>query len=205
MAASAPDRLITLLFDRLDPSSARAARNLAARISGRSQRGLLHCRSSNGRPSAPLPGLHGRSRPYQRRYRCGYAHQCQRLHRRPHPAEANLFSIVESDSLSVDSAQRAHARLLRAGLEDSQRLVEDQHTYPSLAALEALAQSQRQIPGRKFVFWFSEGLRADSDTRDAIRSVIAEANRAGLTSAPSTATLSTSRPAARSRPPWRCP
>jgi VWFA-related protein len=97
------------------------------------------------------------------------------------PAEANLFSIVESDSLSVDSAQRAHARLLRAGLEDSQRLVEDEHTYPSLAALEALAQSQRQISGRKFVFWFSEGMRADSDTRDAIRSVIAEGNRAGLT------------------------
>jgi VWFA-related protein len=181
-AASAPDRLITLLFDRLDPSSARAARNLAARIlrvvpnegysiavlqmGGRlrlfqaftADRGLINAAIDAATPinaNASTAGLT--------------------------PAEANLFSIVESDSLSVDSAQRAHARLLRAGLEDSQRLVEDEHTYPSLAALEALAQSQRQISGRKFVFWFSEGMRADSDTRDAIRSVIAEGNRAGLT------------------------
>lgn len=42
-------------------------------------------------------------------------------------------------------------------MEESQRIMEDEHAYPSLYALQALANAQRQITGRKLIIYFAEG------------------------------------------------
>ena len=89
--------------------------------------------------------------------------------------------MFRATPLNTDSWQRANAKLLLAGLEESQRIIEERHALPSLAALEALTYSQRQISGRKFIFWFSRGVRTNSDVRDPIRSIAGEAGRAGVT------------------------
>ncbi len=180
--SSGSDHLITLVFDRLDPSSSGAARSLAAK--------MLRV-VPNNRYSIAVFQMGNRLRLIQAftndrslissAVEIATSIQNDAAYTDLSPAEKNLFRIIESDSLSVDSGRRANARLLRTELEDAQLLVERQHTHPSIGALQALAQSQRRIPGRKFVFWFSEGMRGDSDTRDTIRSVITVANRAGLT------------------------
>ena len=176
------DRLITLLFDRLSPSSTAAARSVATKMlrvipnkgysvavfqmgsrlrlvqAFTSDPAVIHSAVETATSTQDHPAVAGLT-----------------------PAENDLFRSLQSDSLTVDAGQRARAVLLRAGLEDAQRFVGDQRTNPSIAALRALAESQRQIPGRKFVFWFSDGMRGDAENRDAIRLVITEANRAGLT------------------------
>ncbi len=182
---SKSDRLVTLLFDRLDPSSARAARSIAAKI--------LNAIPEKGYSLAVLQ-INGRLRllqtftPNRQQIDSAIAAATPTNPSPPSasftPAEKHLFDIVQSNSLNVDSSQRANARLLLAALEDSQRIVEEQHAILSLAALQALAESQRQIAGRKVILWFAQGIRANSDARDAIASIVGQANRAGVTISP---------------------
>jgi VWFA-related protein len=179
---SKSEHLVTFLFDRLDPAPAKAARNIAERI--------LKTIPDKGYYFAVLE-MNGRLRLIQ-----AYTTNRDFLDKAitaattPNPAgadsglnqeEKDLISVAQGDSLSVDAADRAHARVLVSGLDESQRILQEQHDYPSLSALLALARTQRQITGRKLVVYFAEGLNANSDTRDTIKSIVGQANRAGVT------------------------
>ena len=59
------------------------------------------------------------------------------------PAEKDLMATHGSDSLSADFENRARNKLLLSALEEYQRILDDQHAYPSLGALLALARTQR--------------------------------------------------------------
>lgn len=179
---SKSEHLVTFLFDRLDPAPAKAARNIAERI--------LKTIPEKGYYFAVLQ-MNGRLRLIQ-----AYTTNRDFLDKAitaattPNPAgadsglnqeEKDLIAVAQGDSLSVDAADRAHARVLVSGLDESQRILQEQHDYPSLSALLALARTQRQITGRKLVVYFAEGLNANSDTRDTIKSIVGQANRAGVT------------------------
>ncbi len=179
---SKSEHLVTFLFDRLDPGPAKAARNIAEKI--------LKVIPDKGYYFAILQ-MNGRLRLIQ-----AYTTNRDSLDKAINDAttsnpvsadsglsqqERDLISMAQGDSLSVDAADRAHARVLVSGLDESQRILEEQRTYPSLSALLALARTQRQITGRKLVVYFSEGLNANSDSRDTIKSIIGQANRAGVT------------------------
>ena len=180
---SESQHLIALVFDRLDPGPAKAARELAAKIlkvipdegysfavlqmNGRLR--LLQAWTSNRQTIAQsivnvtAPAANGQPKADLS------------------PAEKELIATTQADSLSTDFADRARARLLLAALEDSQRTLEDHHDFPSLYAVQALAMSQKQITGRKIIIYFTHGLDANNDIRDAVKSVVGEANRAGVT------------------------
>ncbi|MGC1158958.1 MAG: VWA domain-containing protein [Acidobacteriaceae bacterium] len=179
---STSDHLVTFLFDRLDPAPAKAARDIANKI--------LKAIPDKGYSFAVLQ-MNGRLRLVQ-----AYTVNHDLIEKAvlsatvPNPAvadsglspaEQDLISVAQGDSLAIDPADRARARLLVSGLEESQRILEDQHSYPSLSALLALARTQRQITGRKLVVYFADDLNANSDTRDTINSIIGQANRAGVT------------------------
>jgi len=180
--SSRSEHLVTFVFDRLDPGPAKAARNVAAKV--------LRAIPEKGYDFAVLQ-MNGRLRLIQSytvsRDLVDKAIQTATTSPAPSPeaglnaAEKELLTQSRSDSLTVDAADRARAKLLLAGLDESQRILEDQHSYPSLSALLALARTQRQITGRKLVVWFAEGLNANSDTRDTIKSIVGQANRAGVT------------------------
>lgn len=180
--ASQSQHLVTLVFDRLDPGPAKTSREIAAKI--------LRAIPDKGYSFAVLQ-MNGRLRliqPYtgnpdliQKAIATATSPASGAPPTELSPAEKDILSIAQGDSLSVDSTERANARLLLSGLEESQRILEDQHTYPSLSALLALARTQRQITGRKLVIYFAQGLYADSDARDTIKSVVGQANRAGVT------------------------
>ena len=179
---SQSDHLVTLVFDRLEPGPARAARNVAGK--------LLKAIPDKGYDFAVLQ-MNGRLRLVQ-----AYTANRDLIEKailtatttpapNPeaglNPAEKALLAESQGDSLTVDAADRAHARLLLSALDESQRILEDQHAYPSLSALLAVARTQRQITGRKLVLYFAQGLYADSDARDTIKSIVGQANRAGVT------------------------
>lgn len=177
------DHLVTLLFDNLEPGPAKAARELAAKI--------LKVIPNEGYSYAVLQ-MNGRLRLLQAWTKNreavdqAIAQATTPTTKTPtglSPAEQQLMSGASSDTLSADFAERGWDKQLLAGLEESQRLLEDNHTftYPSLSALTALANSQRQITGRKIVLWFAQGVSSDSHVRDAMRALIGQANRDGVT------------------------
>ncbi len=174
--------LVTLVFDRLDKGPAKNARDIAAKI--------LKAIPDKGYDYAVLQ-ISGRLRLIQ-----PYTSNRELVDKAifaatdPHATnpdaglntqEKDLISLSEGDALSGDASDRAHAKLLLTGLDESRRILEDQHDYPSLSALLALARTQRQITGRKLILYFATGLNANSDTRDTIKSIVGQANRAGVT------------------------
>jgi VWFA-related protein len=181
--ASESERLITLVFDRLDPGPAKAARQLAAK--------LLAAIPNKGYYFAVLQ-INGRLRlmqPFTTSLemvnQAITATTALQANEKPvaelTTAEKHLMETINGDALLTDYRDRAQAKLLIAALEESQRTLEDHHDFPSLTALQALAMSQKQITGRKIIFWFSHGLDASNSIRDAVKNVVGQANRAGVT------------------------
>jgi VWFA-related protein len=100
-------------------------------------------------------------------------------------AETQLNSVAKTGALTsganVSVEERAKASLLLSALEDSQRIVRDQHSGPALASLMALAKAQQNLAGRKIFIFFSEGIRANSSNRNLTQEVVETANRNGIT------------------------
>lgn len=90
-------------------------------------------------------------------------------------AEKRLISAVQS---GTDLPQNEIREAMLASLSESQRIVQDQHVQPSPAGLLALIRTQAKIPGRKLLIYFTLGLAATPDNREMVRSIAAAANRA---------------------------
>ena len=97
------------------------------------------------------------------------------------PAEKILTASENSDALGLSSDDRAEGKMLLKALEDSQRILQDRHGPPSLAALQALVESDRILTGRKFILYFSEGITSGSDVGSIPQSILGLADRAGVT------------------------
>lgn len=99
-------------------------------------------------------------------------------------AEKNLISIattgIDSQGAHVSVKDRARSQTLLAALEDSQRIVQDQHAYLPLAGLMALAHSQAQLTERKSVVYFTQNYQMNKTTKDYLRTITGAANRAGV-------------------------
>jgi VWFA-related protein len=68
-----------------------------------------------------------------------------------------------------------------AMLEASEALERDQQGYTTVNSILALVNGLKTVPGRKAVVFFSEGLLLPPRVAEALRAVIAEANRGGIT------------------------
>lgn len=181
---SEADRMVTLVFDQLDPSAARNACDIAAKvlkmvpetgfsfsvlnIDGRLKlfQGFTSDRIALGKAVAEASGK-------TRAPSAGNAEQEKRL-------IAVARTGIDPSGTSVDARQRAAARMMLAGLEESQRIVQDQHAQPALSGLLALARAQRQVAGRKVILYFAQGLQVDSRASDMLGSIVGAANRAGV-------------------------
>ena len=92
----------------------------------------------------------------------------------PGAAPASASPVV------VSAADREAARMTYTALTASQQLVVNQQTQPQLAALMAVAQAQRQYPGRKVMVYFTTGVEVDSRATEILKTATGEANRAGV-------------------------
>jgi VWFA-related protein len=181
--ASESDHLVTIVFDRMGRGQAQAARSMAAKI--------LNVIPRKGYSYSILQ-MNGRLRLIQSwtasrdlvNQAIAAATSPELNEKTPDdlsPAEKDLIASVQNDSLSVDFAERARDKMLLTGMEESQRILEDRHDFPSLYALQALANAQRHITGRKLILYFAQDLWADNNSRDTVKSVVGQANRDGVT------------------------
>jgi VWFA-related protein len=191
---SGPDRMVTLLFDRLEPSAANNAREIATKI--------LKTIPASGFSFSVL-GVDRRLRLLQEftsdrtavTKAVGTACQRGELIRdevirgglKTDDAagpEKTLVAVAQTgadDSGTRVSAERRHfAQVLLEGMEESQKITQDQSAEPALAGLLALARTQRQIDGRKVVIFFAQGLQLDQNSNDMLRSIVGAANRSGV-------------------------
>ncbi len=186
---SATEHLVTLLFDRLDPSAAKNAHDIAGKI--------LKMIPADGF-SFSVFSVGGRLRFFQGftsdRVALGKAIEAATERGTANTVannsdaaelpEKNLISAAQtgtdSSGTRVNARDRNAARIMLASLQESQRIVQDQHCMPSLAGLLALARTQRQMPGRKVVIFFEQAPPLDSNAKDMLITIAGEANRSGL-------------------------
>jgi len=99
--------------------------------------------------------------------------------------EKNLVAIartgVDTAGRHVDPKERAQCQTLLAALQDTQKVMQDQHTRLSLAGLLALVRSQQRLNERKSVIYFTSGFRLDSAAKDMVKTITGAAARAGVT------------------------
>jgi VWFA-related protein len=186
---------ITLVFDRLDPSSAKNAHDIAIKI--------LKMIPAN-QFSFSVLSIGGRLRLLQGftsdvvavEKAVGAATERNDASRsdatkgdgtKEDPAalpEKDLIAAAQtgtdSSGAHVNAEQRSVARAMLASLEESQKIVQDQHCLPSLAGLLALARTQRQFAGRKVVIFFEQAPPLDSNAKDMLLTVAGAANRSGV-------------------------
>ena len=169
------------LFDRMNPGEAKAARKMAGKI--------LSVIPEQGYSLAVLE-VSGRLRllqAYTQDFHAAYAAlTAATAESVPNstqvtPAETALFASTESHTLGSNLPDRTRNKMLLAALQESQHILEDRRSYPSLAALQALVQSHRAADGRKFVFYFCSGINSNSEARELLQSIVSLANRSGVT------------------------
>jgi VWFA-related protein len=187
--ASYTDHMITLVFDHMEPSGAKSARELAAKI--------LKLVPQKGF-SISVVGVQGRLRLFQEftsdrtAVSKAIASATAAANEKDESSTGDLAALPEKNMVSLAQAgaapsgtqvsvnQRDVARAMLAALEESQRIIQDQHCLPSLASLLALARTQRQLAGRKVVIFFAQGLQLDSNAKDMIPSIVGTANRSSV-------------------------
>ena len=100
-------------------------------------------------------------------------------------AEKELLTIVrtgaDSTGRHVDVRERAECQTLLAALQDTHKVMQDQHTRLSLAGLLAIVRSQQRLNERKSVVYFTSGFQLDSGAKQMVKTISAAAGRAGVT------------------------
>jgi VWFA-related protein len=187
---SGAHHLVTLVFDRLDPSSAKNAHEIAGKILkmipanefsfsvlkvGGRLRLLQGFTSDVGTVEKAVAAA---TEPAEGTQANGTKEDAAAL------PEKNLIAAAQTGTDSagthVNAEQRNVARVTLASLEESQKIVQDQHCRPWLAGLLALARTQRQFAGRKVVIFFEQAPPFDSNAKDMLLSIAGAANRAGV-------------------------
>ncbi|WP_348265289.1 VWA domain-containing protein [Telmatobacter sp. DSM 110680] len=99
--------------------------------------------------------------------------------------EKNLVAIVrtgvDTAGRHVEPKERAQCQTLLAALQDTQKVMQDQHTRLALAGLLALVRSQQKLNERKSIIYFTSGFQLDSNSKDMVKTISGAAARAGVT------------------------
>jgi len=177
------NHLVTLLFDSLDPSAQTNAREVAEKV--------LNIIPEAGF-SFSVFALEERVRLFQEftpdRKELKQAINLVTSDKNPSRdqaaavAERKLISALQSGATESKSSgsgdSRWAQRAILASLMTSPRAIQEHPSMPSLASLLAVVRAQTQIPGRKLLIYFTEGLKPNPDAGDMVRSVADAANRA---------------------------
>ena len=100
----------------------------------------------------------------------------------PRPDYIKVTEAAEKQMTEdIDSAagtRQTTAKMLLAMLQDSQKTAEsDAQSTPSVAALLALSRGQQDVPGRKAILYFSQGLDWKKSSPETLRDIMQAANR----------------------------
>lgn len=184
---SAAQHQITMVFGRLEPSAAKNARDIAAKILKMvpAKQFSFSVLKIEGRlrlfqEFTLDPGAVSKAVEEATEIRAGNnnAEDAAAL------PEKNLIAAAQtgtdSSGTRVSEQERSSARVMLAALEESQKIGQDQHCRPWLAALLALARTEHKLAGRKVVIYFEQSAQLDSDAKDMLLNIAGEANRSGV-------------------------
>lgn len=179
--AESGDRLVTFLFDRLDAGSAdraaKAARKILKNLSGRNleiavlavdrRLRILQPFTSDtalvgnaiGQTAGRRTGMDAAATAQEKAMAAPPPIAAPDSKPAPAPKSApdNLASLVSQrlwNESSFDAARRA------------EQIASEQHTPPGMASLVATACSQRRLPGRKVIVYFTQDTPADLEAAD---------------------------------------
>ena len=179
------NRLVTMVFDRLDSAAANNARSIAGKI--------LKEFPAQGFSFSVL-GITGRLRLYQNftedrkllaeKIRAATEASREEASTASATAEKNLLMVArtgaDDSGTHVNAEQRATAQSVLYALQDSQKIMQEQRTRAALAGLLALARAQGKVPGRKALIYFSQQTREDGTEEDTVNTILGAANRSGV-------------------------
>ncbi|MGO9085164.1 MAG: VWA domain-containing protein [Terriglobales bacterium] len=171
--------LITLLFDRLDPSAATNAREIAKKVLKLipPERFSLSVFSTGAR--LRLLQEFTADRQLVQKAVGAATEVGSNGDQAAADSERRLISAVQPGTASqVSPYERSVELSLLASLTESRRIVQNQHVPGPLAGLLGLLRAQTPIPGRKLLVYFTEGLPPGTDAQDALRTIAGAANRA---------------------------
>lgn len=94
---------------------------------------------------------------------------------------ATVHSGADTSGKHVDAKQRAENQTLLVALQDTHKVMQDQHTRLALAGLMSLVRSQQRLTARKSVIYFTSGFQLDSNAQQMVKSISGAASRAGVT------------------------
>jgi len=185
VTGSEQSSFVSFVFDRLDSSAASNARSIAGKI--------LKEFPSDGFSFSVL-GIAGRLRLYQNftadrkllsdKIRAATEASREEASGVTEAAEKSLLQVArtgaDDSGVHINSEQRAVAQSVLYALQDSQKIIQEQHTRAALAGLLALARAQGKIPGRKVVIYFSQQTREDGTEEDTVTTILGAANRSGV-------------------------
>jgi VWFA-related protein len=201
-------RLITFLFERMNRESAiparRAAQELVARASGsnvyfavllvRERLRVLQPYTTNKAELKKALELaagdtKGRTEAMSQQAEETLRSMVQSTQQMESVRAGNLSSLGPQSAPGAGnadpSAMAAFADVQRAGLmlnmlRASEQMARERSARPSFLSLRAAVESQRTLPGRKTLVYFSEGLQVPAPLEFQFRAVIGAANRAGV-------------------------
>lgn len=177
------NHLITFVFDRLAPSGATNAQEVAKKIEKMlPQQGFAFSVFSCNAQLQLLQGFTSDREAIQKAVTLAVGDNSSGRAQAAALSEKMLLAFLQSAPAGQQSSEyrRTATQAELASLAESQRIEENENTTPVLAGLLALAQTQAQIPGRKLLVYFTSGLRSDADTADMLRSVTGAALRANV-------------------------
>jgi len=194
VSGSDGDHLVTLFFDRLEPSAASNARAIAGKIMKTIPPGgflfsvlsvdqrlrlLQEFTSDRDVVSKAVATACDRAEVMRDQIIRGGLKSDDAA-----APEKNLVAAaqtgMDASGTRVSAQRRRLAQMLLEGMEESQKISQDQVVQPALAGLLALARSQRQIDGRKVLIFFAQGLQLDQNSNDILRAIVGAANRSGV-------------------------
>ncbi len=202
---SQSDQLVTMVFDHFEGAGAKTAQNVAQKIlktlsSKRYSFALL----AFGNRMQLLQRFTGDHRAMEQAVSTATANQVVRLSstattainiaqdkadesriKAAAQAEKDLIAIVrtgaDSTGTHVDAKTRAQCQALLSALQDTQKVMQDQHTRLSMAGLLALVRSQQKLNERKSLIYFTNGFQMDSAAKAMVKTITGAAARAGVT------------------------
>ncbi len=168
--AESGDRLVTFLFDRLDAGSAdraaKAARKILKDLSGRHLEIAVLAVDRHLRILQPFTSditLAGNAIGQTAGRRAGMEAA----------ATAQEKAMAAPANAAADPALQLSQRLWNESTFDAARRAEqiasEQHTPPGMASLVAIASSQRKLPGRKVIVYFTQDTPSDLEAADDSR------------------------------------
>ncbi|MGC1423241.1 MAG: VWA domain-containing protein [Terracidiphilus sp.] len=99
-------------------------------------------------------------------------------------AEKYLIAVARTGAdpsgTHVDMKTRAEYQTLLTALQESQKVMQDQHTFPNLAGLLALIQSQQKMSERKSLIYFTQNMQMDSAGKEMVKTITGAAGKAGV-------------------------